>query len=68
MKNEIKKVLFVLYACLQVMVNCKFVGIPNNITPIIMIVTVFGLWVWLERPRRKVKRNPVKMYTVGRMN
>ena len=68
MKDSIKKVLFMVYAGLQIAVNCKFLGLADNITPIVMIVAVFGLWIWLERPKKKVKRNPVRMYTVGRMN
>ena len=65
--NDIKRLVFVMLAALQVVIDCKFLGIPDNITPVVAVAVVFGLW-WATRPRRKAKRNPVKMYTVGRMD
>ena len=64
---DIKRVAFVLLTTLQVMIDCKFLNVPDNVTPVIMVAAVFGLWS-ATRPRKVTRRNPVKMYTVGRMD
>lgn len=45
-------------AALQIMVDCMVLGVPNNITPIIMIAVVAVVWA-VKRPRPVKRRKPV---------
>ena len=74
MKEEIKTMLIAIAAGLQSMVDCIWLGVPDNITPAIVVAVIFVIWSILFRRQEqrrlhlKQKRNPVKMYIVGRMN
>ena len=66
LKQDIIKALFILGMGLQVMIDCIFFGIANNITPIIVAVAIFAVWWALDKPRKKRRpRRPVRMYKLN---
>lgn len=66
LKQDVLKVLFLLGMGLQVMIDCIYFHVPNNITPVIMCAAIFGVWWAIDRPgKRKRPRKPVRMYKLN---
>lgn len=62
-------------ASLQAMADCILLKVPNNVTPIIMLVVYAAVgvlavrrlhrWAELTKANKRKHHRPVKMYTIG---
>ena len=74
MRGEIKTGLLALAAGLQSMVDCIWLGVPDNVTPAIVVAVVLIMWYVLigrqqlqeerRRQQKKRRRNHVPMYNL----